>query len=111
MSRISLPLVFRKLFGGRKQPRLIKAFLGNRLPRLAGQDRGIEFLFPQNFKRLTLVVIIDTGQSDHRAVRDPLWLDYIFDQVRALTNACDLARRWKCDYLAHVVRPGFFYVR
>ena len=76
--------------GGEKL-RLVETSLGNRFPRFAVQELGIDFLFPENFERLPLGVIVHTGQSDKTGISRTGSSHGPFHEVEPLTHAHDLS--------------------
>ncbi len=77
---------------GSEQFRLVEATFRDGLPSLAGEHLGVDLALPQDFKWLTLIVVIDAGQSHQRAVAAGLWRNRLLDQIEPLAYASNLAR-------------------
>ena len=71
-------------------PCRVKSSGGNRVPSLTGEDSGVQFLLPEDFKWLTLRVIVNARKSDESGVG---WAERgigLLDQVEPLPYANDL---------------------
>ena len=63
---------------------------GDGFPRLPGKNLGIQLLFPQDFERLPLGIVINAGKLNEGRI---VWVDrtdYLLNQVESLPYSDDL---------------------
>src|SRR5262245_56681070 len=76
---------------GRKEPRRIKSSRSQMLPSASLENLGVQFGFPQNFKRLPLSIIIEAREANKGGVAGCGGSNDLFDEILSLADAGDLS--------------------
>jgi hypothetical protein len=80
---------------GGKHAGLIEATGGDRLPRAAVNDLGVEFTLPQNLQGHPLGVVIEARQPNQGLMLRLRWRDNVLDEVLAGPDPHDLSNLWR----------------
>jgi hypothetical protein len=61
------------------------------LPPISSENLCVQLGFPQYLKRLSLRIIIETGEANESGIALRWWRDDLFDEILSLTDASYLS--------------------